>query len=75
MKTLKDVMPAEFKDYFDSRAYKFKDVAVVEEKEFGWPGSHKNVIFWVILENGYAVGWNESSSRGWSFPTVKVNGV
>lgn len=72
MKTLIDVMPTEF-EYSDTAALKFKDVAVIEEKEFNWPGSHKNVTKWVVLENGYIVGWNENPGRGWSFPFQKVD--
>lgn len=35
-------------------------------------GHHKNVYSWVLLKNGLAVGWNESPSRGWSFPSKKI---
>jgi hypothetical protein len=82
VKTLKDVMPEELtnRDCDKTRAYKMKDVRVVEEhcsmidqEEFKfWPGTHKNVYFWVVLENGNAVGWNENPSRGWSFPVIKM---
>ncbi len=80
-KTLKKVMPYEFDScsYDDTRAYKMKDVLVGEEHcslfdqdEYQpWPGTHKNVYFWVELENGYSVGWNENPARGWSFPVIK----
>jgi hypothetical protein len=61
----------------DTRSWKFRDVEVVEEYGYGekwkpWPGTHKNVMNWCVLANGYAVGWNENPSRGWSFPVVKV---
>jgi hypothetical protein len=59
----------------EDKAYKFADVTVVKEfysYNTRWVGTHKNVHFWVVLENGYAVGWNESPSRGWSFPIVKL---
>jgi hypothetical protein len=69
VKTLRDAMPREFLNSA-SAALKFADVEVVEEKEFGWPGPHKNVIFWVVLANGAAVGWNENPSIGWSFPLI-----
>lgn len=82
VKTLKDVMPGELidRDCDKTRAYKMKDVVVVKEhcsmidqEEFKfWPGTHKNVYFWVVLENGNAVGWNENPSRGWSFPVIKM---
>jgi hypothetical protein len=71
--TLGDWAPREFHSEFtDTRAYKFKDIEVVEECLFGWPGDHVNVINWVKLANGYAVGWNENDSRGWSFPVIKL---
>lgn len=81
MKTLKDIMPNEFisGSYDDTRAYKMKDEKVVAE--YGaiegytpkpWPGIHKNIYFWVELENGFAVGWNENPAKGWSFPVVKI---
>jgi hypothetical protein len=81
-KKLKDVLPIEFQDgsYDNSQAFKFKDVEINEEffaykndKEFRqWPGKTKNVYYWCILKNGYAVGWNENPSRGWSFPIIKI---
>jgi len=79
-KTLKDTMPNELNstEYNDTRAYKMKDIRVIEEygdladfEPRAWPGTHKNVYFWVVLENGYAVGWNENPARGWSFPVIK----
>lgn len=73
-----DWAPAKFKDTFgNTRAYKFSDEYVVEEYNMfegnwkPWPGKHKNVTSWCVLSNGYAVGWNENPSRGWSFPTMK----
>lgn len=75
VKTLKDVMPYEFRrDFTDTRAFMFKDVEVIEEREQNWPGDHKNVYFWVKLANGYAVGWNENPAVGWSFPVIKLRG-
>jgi hypothetical protein len=71
--TLADVMPHEFVSQFkDTRAYKFHVVRVAKEHENYWIGKHKNVFYWVELENGYAVGWNENPARGWSFPIVKM---
>lgn len=74
MKVLRECLPYEFMycEYSYSRARSFSEVEVIEEKEFNWPGTHKNVINWYILSNGYAVGWNESPSRGWSFPVIKL---
>ena len=74
-------MPAEFLsgEFSDTQAYKFRDVEVTaehgglyDEHPKGWPGTHKNVYFWVELVNGFAVGWNENPARGWSFPVVKI---
>jgi len=73
-----DWAPEEFAQSFDdTRAYRYCDVKVVSEHGWGednkpWPGPHKNVMNWCVLENGYAVGWNENPSRGWSFPVVKM---
>jgi hypothetical protein len=84
-KTLRDVMPKELtdRDCDKTRAYKMRDVLVVNEhcsmidqNEYqSWPGTHKNVYYWVELENGNAVGWNENPARGWSFPVVKMKEV
>jgi hypothetical protein len=73
---LKDVLPYEFmRGEFDNcKAMKFADIKVVQEYESykkSWIGNHKYVHFWYVLENGYAVGFNENPSRGWSFPVVK----
>lgn len=75
VKTLLDVLPLEFSggEYFDSRAWRLRDVEVsVEHDRDPWPGAHKNVSHWYELVNGCSVGWNESPSRGWSFPVVKT---
>ena len=80
-KTLKDVLPYEFlSDFTDTKAYKFRDIEVIKEHKgnfsgSNWPGKHKNVYFWVELENGYAVGFNENPARGWSFPVIKYKKV
>ncbi len=80
-KTLKDVMPNDLVgcEYDKTRAYAMRNVRVTAEHRHhldddmvGWPGTHKNVYFWVELENGSAVGWNENPGRGWSFPVFKL---
>lgn len=73
-KTLKDVMPREFMgcEYDGCRARKLADVEVLSEHEFNWPGDHRNVVSWVKLVNGKAVGWNESPARGWAFPVITL---
>jgi len=78
METLKDVLPYEFMrgEYTDTRAYQFRDVEVVKEHRLcsaKWPGQHKHVCSWYELANGYAVGWNENPSKGWSFPVIKFS--
>lgn len=79
MKTLQDSLPSEFlEEYRDTPAYKLKDAVVL--KEFGsfsehqvrWPGPQKNVFFWVLIEGGKGIGWNEDPATGWSFPVIKV---
>ena len=82
IRTLKDVLPREFikGSYNETKAYQLKDEEVKEEhcrhyqqdEYISWPGSHKNVYFWVELMNGNAVGWNENPVRGWSFPVIKL---
>lgn len=72
---LKDALPKEFLTEFqDTEAYKYAEIEVlteVDSRVIAWPGTHKNVNFWVALANGKAVGWNENPARGWSFPVVK----
>lgn len=87
--TLADAAPREFMgaEYNDVRARRFAEIEVVESRsgslcrEHGvlvwrkdpWPGREKNVLVWWVLANGYAVGWNENPSRGWSFPVVRYS--
>lgn len=35
-------------------------------------GSNKNVRNWWLTDNGYAIGFNENPSTGWSFPIIKL---
>lgn len=73
VKRLRDCVPLEFiRHYTDNRAYKMLNVEVLSEHRGYWIGSHKNVHCWWKLANGYAVGWNENPSVGWSFPVVKL---
>ena len=39
----------------------FGDVKVKQRhgSNYGWPGSDKDVMYWVELHNGYAVGFRE----------------
>jgi hypothetical protein len=74
---LREVMGIDFQQDQDSKAHKFDTVEVIWQQNIfaeslkPWPGKHKYVYFWVILENGYAVGMNENPSYGLSFPFVK----
>lgn len=77
--TLRDVLPKEFftEDMATKRIERHLNQVVVREirhidRDSAWPGPHRNVIYWWELENGYAVGWNENPSRGWSFPVIKL---
>lgn len=79
MTTLIDWAPRQFAiEYDNSKAFQLRDRKVVKEYSDRdadwkpWPGPQKNVYSWCILDNGYAVGWNESQTRGWSFPVVKL---
>lgn len=77
--TLAEVMPMEFTrgEYHDTPAFKLKDHEVKsihccvkdDDKYKRWPGPHKNVVTWVVLDNGKRV-WNENVNRGWSFPVL-----
>ena len=82
IKTLKEVMPKDFliNKYSKTKAYQMKDAFVIlehclffeQDSYISWPGKHKNVSFWVELDNGHAVGWNENPVKGWSFPVHKL---
>jgi len=84
LRTLREVMPVAFSlpkgKYCKTKAFKMLDRYVLVEhgcmmdsikNELVWPGPHKNVYFWVELDNGSAVGWNENPLKGWSFPVIK----
>ncbi len=76
MKKLHEYLPIEFLqgEFNDTKAYGFKDVEVVREVDSRvepWPSTHKNVLYWYELTNGYLVGFNENPARGWSFPICK----
>ncbi len=40
----------------------------VEFPQTRW--QHRYVHFWAMLEDGSAIGWNESPRSGWSFPRI-----
>lgn len=78
--TLAQAMPREFRggEFDNTPAFKMADVEVVASHTIGkpdwkrWPGTHRNVPFWVELANGKAVAFNENVARGWSFPVIKL---
>jgi len=75
-RTLRNALPHEALDgTFDDLPFnKHLDCCIIAEHhtyEVRWPGSHKNVVVWWELEGGYAVGWNENMSIGWTFPTIR----
>lgn len=43
---------------YDGRTYAFPQNAK----------AYRNVMHWVLLDDGTSVGWNESPRSGWSFP-------
>ena len=76
-KTLIEWLPFDYQwGTVDYRIISHLNDIVVDEfdgRYIKWPGSHKNVINWCMLETGYAVGWNESPSIGWSFVIKNMN--
>jgi hypothetical protein len=77
MKTLNDCFAYEWQHGYWGLAWDMKDREVVAEHWIArgsapWPGPHKNVRYWVELDTGYAVGFNENPSHGWSFPIIKL---
>jgi len=76
-KTLGDALPHEFSgfEFSGERSRRFAHIIVTaahDGRVKPWPGREKFVLTWYELENGYAVGWNENPSRGWSFPVVRI---
>jgi len=73
---LKDCLPPEFfQSFYNTRAASLLEEDVIKEYSLmdmkswrSWPGIHKNVMNWWLLESGRMVGWNENSGTGWSFP-------
>jgi hypothetical protein len=75
-KKLRDVLPREFFiEFANTPAAKHVDRRIICEHDTRvkpWPGTHKNVTYWWVLQGGYAVGLNENPSRGWAFPVYKI---
>ncbi len=59
---------------FEQQIRTYADKKIVAEYDgtvVAFPQKRKtygNVYNWVLLEDGTSVGWNESPSKGWSFP-------
>lgn len=59
---------------FDDQIKNYADKKIVRQfdgTEFSFPQprwTFRNVMNWVLLEDGSCVGWNESPRSGWSFP-------
>jgi len=75
-KIFSEVVPREFfHEFVDTKAFKFRNVVVLKEHDGtkdAWIGPQKHVHVWWELANGWAVGWNENPSKGWSFPVKRM---
>lgn len=77
---LRDVLPQpSFERVIGTRTEKMLDAVVIRAYSVGdqdswksWPGSHSRVDAWWVLANGYAVGCNNSPSKGQSFPVFSL---
>lgn len=79
MSKLIDKLPMEYRsgEWDNDPVAKYENSEVIKEFSLGesnwrpWPGKHRNVVVWWILETGQAVAWNENcTNRGWSFPVI-----
>lgn len=58
---------------FDDQIERIKDLKVVrtyDGRTHAFPQTrfrYRNVMNWVLLDNGTSLGWNESPRSGWSF--------
>jgi hypothetical protein len=59
---------------FDEQIRTYADKKIIKHfdgTELAFPQNsytYRNVMNWVLLEDGTSVGWNESPRSGWSFP-------
>lgn len=85
-KTVREELDYYFKQYYfnekeQRKINKLMDVKIIKKFSlngqfwFSWQifGKHKNVINWWLLENRYAIGFNENPATGWSFPIKKLS--
>lgn len=74
MQTLIEVLPQDAELIAEEliRKHGHKEViARFDNRDYLFPScTHKNITYWWLLENGTAVGFNESPSIGFSFPYV-----
>jgi hypothetical protein len=64
-KTLADFLPYKFRSNRSTRVDAMLNVPIKVRYnwfEQHWPGDEENVRDWVLLENGYCVGWNEKDA-------------
>lgn len=81
MTTLRDFLPPEAHYTHEALLSKHGDKRVVKRfdgAEIAFPdlnGKYRHVMHWVLLEDGSAVGWNESPRSGWGFPRLGKRAV
>lgn len=74
MTTLRDFLPPEASYTHEAFIAKHGDTRVVRQfdgTKIAFPdlsNKYRHVMHWVLLEDGSAVGWNESPRSGWGFP-------
>lgn len=70
--TLRDVLPNQaFRGEWKWSEKKLNTTVLATHNRHWWPGRHKHVIIWWELSDGTALGWNENTSTGWSFPVIR----
>lgn len=73
METLKDFIPNDAQDDNYDLILKYGDLKILKKLDgtkYPFPKNNNNyrhIFNWCLLENGGAIGWNESPRNGWSF--------
>lgn len=81
MLTVNDWIPENAHSEFNDILERFGDQRVVKEVDgtvYPFPKSnnpHKHISNWILLEDGSALGWNESPRNGWNFIHVGKRAV
>tara|TARA_B100000700_G_scaffold178953_1_gene197640 strand:- start:26105 stop:26629 length:525 start_codon:yes stop_codon:yes gene_type:complete len=81
MLTVCDWIPENAHSEFNDILERFGDQRVVKEVDgtiYPFPKSnnpHKHISNWILLEDGSALGWNESPRNGWNFIHVGKRAV